>query len=474
MELTQQFGTSAYSAQQRDNTVSISDLADSRINAHQLALARLSKLIPRPTTIEETGLSESFLSDLVAKHILDRGTLTIAELSTLMALAGAIIERVLNFMREEARVEVRPRIGVQHTLSYALTERGRTTALDAMMRSGYIGPAPVPLKHYAQIARAQTIHGKKISRSDMHSAFDDMVLEPALIDKLGPSLNSGRAIFLYGSAGTGKTYVSQRLVRLFHDLAFVPHAIVIDDIVVQIFDHQLHKVISKNSDDERLMLGKGHDPRFYLCERPVAITGGELTGDMLEIRYDQAARVYEAPLQLKANNGIFIIDDMGRQRITPAELFNRWIVPLEEKRDYLDLGFGKHFSVPFDVVLIFSTNIHPLELADEAFLRRIGYKIEFKPLTRAAYTKIWNDSCREHRIICEPGVLDFVLSDLHASNQVPLLPCHPRDLLGMAVDYATYSGEPHHVNESHLRWAWQNYFVSVQDYVDPTENQRTN
>jgi len=451
--------------------MSISDLVTSKIDTAHPPVHMMSKLAPRPVTIEDTGLSESFLADLVAKHILDRGSLTIAELSTLMALAGSIVEPILNFMREEARVEVRPRVGVDQTLSYALTGRGRTTAIDAMMRSGYVGPAPVPLKHYAQIARAQTIHGKTITKSAMHLAFDDVVLEPELIDKLGPSLNSGRAIFLYGSAGTGKTYISQRLARLFHDLTFVPHAIAIDEIVVQVFDHQLHKVISQNSEDDRLMLGKGHDPRFHLCERPVAISGGELTADMLEVRYDQSARVYEAPLQLKANNGIFIIDDMGRQRITPAELFNRWIVPLEEKRDYLDLGFGKHFSVPFDVVLIFSTNIHPLELADEAFLRRIGYKIEFKALTPHYYGKIWNDSCREFRVVCDPNVLDFVINDLHASNQVPLLPCHPRDLLGMAVDYAAYSGEPQHINETHLRWAWQNYFVAVRDYVNPTEVQ---
>lgn len=437
-----------------------------------IAMARASQLAPRPVNIEETGLSQTFLADLAAKHILNRGSLTVAELSTLMALAGSIVEKILNFMRDEARVEIRPKVDVQRSLSYALTDRGRNTALDAMMRSGYIGPAPVPLKHYASIARKQTIHGKSISKSAMHQAFDDIVLEPDLVDKLGPSMNSGRAVFLYGSAGTGKTYVSQRLARLFHDLIIIPNAIIIDDIVVQVFDHQLHKVVWTNSDDDRLMLGKGHDPRFHLCERPVAITGGELTADMLEVRYDAAARVYEAPLQLKANNGIFIIDDMGRQRITPEELFNRWIVPLEEKRDYLDLGFGKHFSVPFDVVLIFSTNIHPLELADEAFLRRIGYKIEFTPLSTTAYTKIWNDNCREFKVVCEPGVLRFVLNDLHAAHQVPLLPCHPRDLLGMAVDYAAYSGEPNLITETHMQWAWKNYFVQVKDYVDPTENQR--
>ncbi|MBT8079043.1 MAG: AAA family ATPase [Gammaproteobacteria bacterium] len=441
------------------------------INEFQRAMSRMAKLVARPAKIEDTGLSDGFLSDLAAKHILTSGVLTIAELSKRMGLAGAIVERLLKFMRDEARIEVRPRIGCEQTLSYALTERGRNSALDAMMRSGYVGPAPVPLKQYASVARAQSIHNRKISKSDMHLAFDDLVLAPSLVDKLGPSMNSGRAVFLYGPAGTGKTYVSQRLVRLFNDLVFVPHAVSIDDIVVQIFDHQLHKAINTKNSSDAIMLGKGFDPRFNLCERPVAVTGGELTGDMLEIRYDHAARIYEAPLQLKANNGLFIIDDMGRQRITPAELFNRWIVPLEEKRDYLDLGSGKHFSTPFDVVLIFSTNIHPLELADEAFLRRIGYKIEFKPLTPDAYTEIWNQSCRENRVLCEPSVLDYVINDLHAVNNVPLLPCHPRDLIGMAMDYATYSGDPQQIRETHLNWAWHNYFVSVKDYVDPTEKQ---
>jgi hypothetical protein len=297
-------------------------------------------------------------------------------------------------------------------------------------------------------------------------------MEPDILDRLGPSLNSGRAIFIYGAAGTGKTYISQKLSRLFYDLTLVPHAIAIDDMVVQVFDHHLHKVVSYDSGDERIMLDRGHDPRFQVCERPVAITGGELTADMLEIRHDPATRLYEAPLQLKANNGIFIIDDMGRQRITPKELFNRWIVPLEEKLDYLDLGYGKHFSAPFDLVLIFSTNIHPLELADEAFLRRIGYKIEFKSLSRELYTQIWNDVCREFGATCEPEVLDFVIHQLHAVHRVPLLPCHPRDLLGMAVDHAVYSGESRRITTNHMRWAWDNYFVSVQDYVDPADKPR--
>lgn len=451
--------------------MALSRFASSDLRLDEIGQAKISKLAPRPTQLEDTGLSETFVADLVAKQLLDRGALTIAELSSLLALAGSIIEQILNFMRGEARIEVKPRAGHEQALSYSLTEGGRASALDAMMRSGYIGPAPVPLKHYARVARAQTIHARSVAKSAMRAAFKDVVMEPELLDRLGPSLNSGRAIFLYGAAGTGKTYISQKLSRLFYDLTLIPHAIAIDDIVVQVFDHQLHKVVDHDIGEERIMLERGHDPRFNVCERPVAITGGELAGEMLEIRHDPATRLYEAPLQLKANNGIFIIDDMGRQRITPKELFNRWIVPLEEKRDYLDLGYGKHFSVPFDVILMFSTNIHPLELADEAFLRRIGYKIEFETLSPELYSRIWDDVCREFRVVCEPDVLEFVTNELHAVHGVPLLPCHPRDLLGMAVDYAVYSDEPRRVTKSHMQWAWDNYFVSVGDYVDPADSQ---
>jgi hypothetical protein len=305
----------------------------------------------------------------------------------------------------------------------------------------------------------------------MYAAFHDVTLDLALLDKLGPSLNSGRAIFLYGSAGTGKTYVSQKLVRLFRDLTLIPHAISVDDTVIQVFDPMLHKVVRSDSADTMPLLDRGHDPRFLVCERPCAVTGGELTAEMLEVRYDPTARLYEAPLQLKANNGIFIIDDMGRQRIQPQALFNRWIVPLEEKKDYLDLGSGKHFSVPFDVVLVMSTNIHPLELADEAFLRRIGYKIEFSPLSADRYSEIWSDNCRQLGVTCDQNVLDYVLNELHAQEGIPLLPCHPRDLLGMAVDYAAYANDSRVITEEHMRWAWGNYFVPLAGYSDPVGRQ---
>lgn len=429
----------------------------------QLGLHRAAKLAARPTKLSETGLSETFVADLIAKHLFDRGTLSLGELSTIVALAGSIIEGVLNFMRTEARVEVRPGQASTAGLAYTLTERGRVSALDAMMRSGYLGPAPVPLTYYAQIAREQTIHKRAVTQDAMRAAFQDVVLDDMMLDCLGPALNSGRAMFLYGPAGTGKTYISQRLSRLFRHPTLIPHAIAIDDSVVQVYDPLVHKQMQQAPANDHLKLGQGHDPRFVICERPVVITGGELTSEMLEVHYEPSTRLFEAPLQLKANNGLFIIDDMGRQKVSPAAVFNRWIVPMEEKRDYLTLGSGRHFTVPFDVVLVFSTNIHPLELADEAFLRRIGYKIEFGPLTAEQYERIWRDACALYKIEYDSYVLDYVINELHSKRQIPLLPCHPRDLLGMAVDHAVYEDESGDVSVDHLRWAWDNYFVSVDE-----------
>jgi hypothetical protein len=428
----------------------------------QLGVMRLSRLAPRPRCIEDTGLSRELLIDLISKHILDQGSLSLAQLSNSIRLPGAIIENLLGFMRTEALIEVRPNRSDEPGLTYTLTDRGRAAALDAMLRSGYIGPAPVTLEHYSVTTRAQSIHGQKVSRDAMHGSFDSVVIEQSLLDRLGASVNSGRAIFLYGGAGTGKTYISQRLAKLFPDLTLIPHAVAIDNHIVQLFDPLIHQVVDRANDDSH-QLSKGYDQRFNLCERPTVITAGELAADMLEVMYEPAAKTYEAPLQMRANNGIFIIDDLGRQQIQPKELFNRWIVPLEERKDYLSLQSGRHFSVPFDTILIFSTNIHPLELADEAFLRRIGYKIEFTPLTAEAYECVWRDACVEMEVDYDPAVLDYVINQLHARHQVDLLPCHPRDLIGMAIDHALYTDNQRSIDIDKMRWAWRNYFVSLTD-----------
>jgi hypothetical protein len=424
------------------------------------ASSKLAMLAPRPRSLDETGLDRTLVAELIEKHLFDGGVLAIGALSRRLALSGQIVEDILHFLRKEARIEILA--GENNAaLRYALTDRGRVSALTALARSGYIGPAPVTLEAYSRIARAQTVHQRAVTHDAMHRAFSDTILRETLLDQLGPAMNSGRAIFVYGAAGTGKTFITQRLARLLSDTVLIPHAVAVNETIFAIFDPVLHKRANEPDEDPNILLDQGHDPRFVESRRPVVISGGELSGDMLEMHYDSDTRDYRAPLQLKANNGLFIIDDMGRQRISPAELLNRWIVPMEEARDYLSLGSGRHFSVPFDVVLVFSTNMNPLELADEAFLRRIGYKIRFDYLTPGDYGAIWDQVCEERGVEFDPEILRFVLEELHARESVPLLPCHPRDLLGIALDDARYCGEPHSITPERLERAWRSYFVSL-------------
>jgi DNA-binding MarR family transcriptional regulator len=425
-------------------------------------LESLAGLAPKPRSLQDTGLSVGFVTELLAKHLQSGGVLTLASLVDRLALTGPILEKVLSYMKREGLVEVRSQIEEAAGLRYALTERGRNLALEASMRNGYVGPAPVPLADYARIVRAKSVHGRSITRHDVERIFDGIVIKEELVEQLGQSMNSGRAIFIYGPAGTGKTFISQQLAHLFRDLTLIPHAILVDQTVVRLFDPMLHRAVSLHDESKALMLEYGHDARYVSSERPVIVVGGELTSELLEVQYDPATRQYEAPLQLKANNGLFLLDDLGRQKVHPDVILNRWIVPMEEHKDYHSIGSGQHFVVPFDEVLIFSTNLKPLDLADEAFLRRIGYKIHFGHLTEDQYKTIWRDACNEQNVPYSPELMDYLIEDLHSATQTPLKPCHPRDLLGIAVDRIRYKNEPRALSRELLDFAWQSYFVAVQ------------
>jgi len=436
----------------------MSGLSNLRADEHDSLTLRASCVAPRPKTAAATGLGVSFLGDLLEKHLYEGGVLTQALLSRRTALAGSILEEILHFLRREGRVEIRARTNDDQGLRYALTERGRASAQEALARSGYVGPAPVPLNVYTQVVQTQSVRDHLVTRDRMQRAFAGVVLDPSILDRLGPALNSGKALFVYGPAGTGKTYITQRLVRLLDDAALVPHAIAVGDVVIQMFDPTLH--VPLEASEPGLLLDQGFDPRLVLCRRPLVLSGGELTPDMLEVQYDAATRQYRAPLQLKATNGMFILDDLGRQQVPPHVILNRWIVPMEEGRDYLQLATGQHFSVLFDLTLVFSTNLNPADLADDAFLRRIGYKIEFHALSEDQYHAIWKQVCELHAVDYDPAVCQSVIDELHRPTGVPLLACHPRDLIDMALDHAAYMNEAEELCSPSLRWAWQNYFTN--------------
>jgi hypothetical protein len=421
---------------------------------------KLAELAPRPSTLAETGLSDHFTYELIAKHLYSAGVLTLHELSQRIALAGSVLEEVLGFLRQDAYIEVRGAKEGKSGLRYALTDRGRALALDSLIKSGYTGPAPVPLKEYERVTRAQSVHNRIVSRSLMQVKFANVILQHDLLDQIGPAVHSGRAIFIYGPPGVGKTYICSKLATLFDDDILVPHAISLGDTVIQVFDPVYHHKVAEHADTNRVLL-EGHDPRYVRCRRPGVMTGGELTLDMLELSYDADSKQYQAPLQLKANNGVFMIDDLGRQRVAPADLLNRWIVPMENRRDFMYLGSGLHFPVPFEVVLIFSTNMNPLELADEAFLRRIGHKVRFDTLNENEFEGIWRQVCEERGIAFNKEILDYLLTEHYAKEQRPMLPCHPRDLIGLAMDMIHYKDENEEITPETLKSAWQSYFVRL-------------
>ena len=431
-------------------------------------IERLAHLSPRPTSLEQTGLSQTFLAELLGKHLAHAGVLTTSQVIDRMALAGPIVEQVLQFMRAEGRVEVRSRLGLDAELRFGLTDKGRSEAQEAFSRSGYVGPAPVPLANYCALVRKQSVHQQKVTRHAIHQAFEGVVIADEMLDRLGPALNSRRAIFLYGHAGTGKTFTARRLASVLNGLVLVPHAIAVNETVVDVFDPICHEQLAFSNPPLPTMLDQGFDPRYVPCERPIVLTGGELSADMLELQYDASTRTYSAPIQLKANNGFLLIDDLGRQRVEPTALFNRWIVPMDSQQDSLATNRGHHFEVPFDLVLVFSTNLRPEDIADQAFLRRLGYKIELRPILPDEYKLIWQRVCAERGTGYDGGLVDYVIEQLHRRRQVPLLPCHPRDLVGMALDRATYLGRGR-LDTDALRWAWDCYFL----HKDSNEFERT-
>jgi len=409
---------------------------------------------PKPATLEQTGLSGEFVTDLILRLLYARGAHSLLELSTALALAGSILEPLVNNLRYQAKVESTAEGG--HPL-YRLTDRGRRSAQEAFTRCAYIGPAPVTLDHYESITAAQSFQGHLIRRDSLRAVLGNAVVDTELLDQLGPALHSARPALIYGPAGTGKTFIAKQLIRAFDDSVLIPYAVIADGDVIRLYDPVIHRKVARDSG--ALAFASGEDPRFIRCKRPMVVTGGELTLDMLDLQFGSDAGVATAPVQMKSANGVLLIDDLGRQRVAPDALFNRWIVPLEEGRDYLVDSAGHHVSVPFETLLIFSTNLNPNDLADDAFLRRLGEKIRFDYCTPDRFRDIWSRVCMETAGEAQGRLLETLLADYYKPSGRPMAPCHLRDLVDLAVSFARYRGDTKLLTEQSLAWAWNTYFV---------------
>ena len=417
---------------------------------------------PAPRTPEETGVPFLFLIELVTKILFLRGQIHLAELVTHIKLPVSVVERLLTFMRTEKTCETTRRgsTGTDADLCYGLTDAGRARGSQYILQNAYSGPAPVPLAAYTEQVRLQSVEGMQTTRADIDEQFADLVVNPKVLEQLGAAMNSGRAIFVHGPAGSGKTYLAERLHGLLRGTVLIPHAIMVDREVLPFYDTLVHEAVEENAElpagyDRRAM----PDLRWLRIKRPAVLVGGELTLPMLDVEYDAGTRLYHAPTHLKANNGIFIIDDLGRQRCSAVELMNRWIVPMDRRIDYLSLHTGYKFPVPFDMIIVFSSNFAPDQLADGAFLRRLGYKIHVGAVTRDQYERIFRTVCDNYGIAFDAASFQYLLDEHHGKEQRPMLACYPRDLLAQVRDIARYHDRAPVLNPGGLTWAWNNYFT---------------
>ncbi len=420
-------------------------------------------LPPEPQSIDQTGLTLGFLSDLALKTLYLRGQMTLAEIASSLGLPIAnIADRIMDFLKSERLVEIRGGTGLSSAnYQFVIVDRGSEKAQEALARSQYVGKAPVPLSMYVQAVQRQSIANLHVTQDDLVRAFAHMVIPRETLAQLGPAVNSGKSIFLFGPPGNGKTTIGEVLASLMKGDVVLPYAVEVDQQVIKVYDQVYHRVALDPVVAERLRF----DHRWVVSKRPIVMTGGELTLETLDLIFDENAKFYEAPFQMKANGGIFMVYDFGRQRVTPKDLLNRWIVPLEKRVDYLTLHTGKKIEIPFDMLIIFSTNLDPADLVDEAFLRRIRYKIGIEAPSVEQYDEIFKRMCARKGIEYKTEAMSQILAHYRKKN-LGLRSCHPRDIVEQLIDTARFLGRPAQLTPDLIEMACDSYFVSL----DPSGN----
>ena len=413
-----------------------------------------------PQTLEETGLSPAYVADLTLKLLYQKGQTTAADISQSLCLPLArILDPVLDFLKAEYLVEVKGGVAAASaSYIHVLTNRGAERAKEAIARNGYIGPAPVTLPAYVKRVRAQSIGELQISADDLRAALSHPVLPERTLRQLGPAINSGRSIFLFGPPGTGKSSIAETLAGLLRGKIVLPYAILVGQQIIRVYDPSRHVPLVE--------LDARFDRRWVPVSRPFVEVGGELTLEDLDLAFEPTTQVHEAPFQMKANGGVLLIDDFGRQRAAPDQLLNRWIVPLDRDVDFLTMNDGRKIDVPFDLLLVFATNRTPSSLVDEAFLRRIQYKIEIRPPTSAEFSEILRRICAQRNIAFYPQAADWI-AKYARTRGIALRSCHPRDLMQHLDAAARFLGKPPEITAELVQLACETYYVGLDDQATP-------
>jgi predicted ATPase with chaperone activity len=426
-----------------------------------------SEVVPHPTApqhLDETGTSLDLILQLVLKTLHFSGELSGTQLSQRIGLMFPVLSPALDLLKAQHQIQiVGGGIVGGASYRYRITDAGRTRAALFLETNQYVGVAPVPLAQYQQYMKAyRAAAPRTANRERVRHAFSHLVISGRVLDQLGPAINAAHSMFVYGPPGNGKTVISQAIHNLLDGEIAIPHALDVEGSIIRLFDPVNHEPIHQEQDDTAVTTIGLDDRRWVRCRRPMVMVGGELTLDSLELSYSATTGFYRAPVQAVANGGVLVIDDFGRQHCSPRDLLNRWIVPLESRVDFLTLQSGQKFELPFMTLIVFATNIRPAELVDEAFLRRIQYKIFAESPTIEDFTQIFATCCRELGATHDPGLVEHLLYEYYRPRKIALRGCQPRDLIKQALSLAGYLNQPPHLTADLLDAACHTYFVNDQ------------
>jgi predicted ATPase with chaperone activity len=402
--------------------------------------------------IEEIGIRRNLLEDLALKIVYQVGEMSLHELARHMGVHLGVAERLFNRLRKEQLLQVTGMTGnIYHITT---TSAGKSRAVELFAQNQYVGPAPVSLDDYVSRIGAQSVRNIKITSWDLTRAFDHLVLDIETLNRLGTAVLSGRGIFLYGPTGMGKTTIAENLARLFHqDQVWIPYAVEVDGQIITVYDSVLHERVDTPPLSDQ-------DGRWVLCRRPRVMVGGELTIEMLDLQFNAVTKFYAGPVQMKANNGLLIVDDFGRQRISPGELLNRWVVPLDRQIDFLTLAGGKKIEIPFDLFVVFATNLNPAKMVDEAFLRRVQTKIKVDFVTPKQFCEILRRICVEYGLEYNATVANDLIQIIGQEYNEPLRACYPRDVIRQILSAARYLEKEPSLDRQALVQACCSYFLA--------------